>query len=280
MSTTSTEQKMDYDRLGSMARSALLNIMFQPKVNLKTGHLCGVETLSRWRKDHPQPPWLLAQTGTGLVDLEMYCEAYDYTVLSTVFDRCSRWTPDIRTTIREVAVNVTGPTLCSAWLAPLIKRCLSTRGLPRLTIELTETFAITSEVSALKTMKALAPYGVSFSIDDFLTGFNQQMIFARLPFQELKIDRKNTQNLSSETGRASLAEIVTSASVRDVVVVAEGIEHPDQFEQAKILGCDQGQGHCISHPLSESDLLTRIASAGTRPWSMYFDNKITAEPEH
>lgn len=256
-----------YDDLGPAARSALHSILFQPKVDLSTKRYCGVEALSRWQPDQTQPPWLQTRGGVSVPDTDEYCQAYDYVVLSSVLNLCGRWSPALRSRAGTVSVNITGPTLSSAWLAPFIKRCLSTRGLPRLTIELTETFAITNETSALKTMQTLSRYGVAFSIDDFLTGFNQQPIFARLPFEELKVDRQDVQNLSTKRGSALVAQIVSSAKARGATVVAEGIENPAQLELAKASGCAQGQGFCISQPLTESDFVNRLAQPGDHPWA-------------
>ncbi len=256
-----------YDDLGPSARSALHSILFQPKVDLTTKRYCGVETLSRWNPDQTQPPWLQIRGGDSEPRIAEYCQAYDYVVLSSVLNLCGRWSPAVRTKAGRVSVNITGPTLSSAWLAPFIRRCLSTRGLPKLTVELTETFAITDETSALKTMQTLGRYGVAFSIDDFLTGFNQQPLFARLPFVELKVDRQDVQNLATKRGSALVAQIVSSAKAQGATVVAEGIENSVQLELAKALGCAQGQGFCISQPLTESDFVNRLARPGDHPWA-------------
>lgn len=259
----------DYDAISAKARSALDCVLFQPKIDLKTYQFCGVEALSRWHRDQETPPWLDHKTTSDVTeDVDAQCQAYDYVVISAVIDSCSAWSPATRSRIGHVSVNITGPTLSSLWFAPLIKRYLSSRALPRITIELTETFRVTNDITALKTMASLTRYGVSFSVDDFLTGFNQKELLSRLPFQELKIDQLDVRNLSSSAGKAHVMGLIDAAGAPGAIVVAEGIENESQLTIAAALGCDHGQGHWISQPLTEADLLFALARLEDHPWPM------------
>jgi diguanylate cyclase len=123
----------------------------------------------------------------------------------------------------------------------------------RLTLEITETFAVEDAEANRSTLEHLKALGVHLAIDDFGSGYSSLGYLRRLPVDELKIDRGFVKALDNAPGDTLIISAVTDlAHNLGMVVVAEGIEDARTVEQVRSLGCDLGQGYFFAKPLPAS----------------------------
>ena len=124
----------------------------------------------------------------------------------------------------------------------------------QLTLEITESTLMQRLDSALEVMAQLREIGVGLSVDDFGTGYSSLSYLSTLPITSLKIDRSFVQRLQSDSADSKDAEVVraviTLGQALGKIVIAEGIETPDQMAQLLALGCELGQGYLLARPLT------------------------------
>jgi EAL domain-containing protein (putative c-di-GMP-specific phosphodiesterase class I) len=131
-----------------------------------------------------------------------------------------------------------------------------------LILEITETVMIRDAVSGGATLDALRDLGVRLALDDFGTGYSSLSYLRSLPLTYLKIAKEFVDGLAqSEEDLAFVRLIVELARMRDLQVIAEGIEDAEQLNILRSLGCDHGQGYYFAKPLDadDPDLLAALA---------------------
>ncbi|NHC46651.1 putative bifunctional diguanylate cyclase/phosphodiesterase [Motilibacter aurantiacus] len=241
-----------------------LELHYQPKVDLYTGGLFGVEALVRWR--HPQrglvPPddfIPLAET-TGLI------VPLTEQVLDEAVRQARLWLAQGHRV--PVAVNVSPACLLADGFVDGVGERLARHGLPAglLRLEITETALLRDAERAIAELHALAALGVKLSLDDFGTGYSSMSYLRRLPADELKIDRSFVTGLAGTGGRDDIlvAAMVQLGHSLGLFVVAEGVEDAETADALAELGCDVGQGYWWSRPVPASQLadwLTRSPAA-------------------
>jgi diguanylate cyclase (GGDEF)-like protein len=241
-----------------------IELHYQPKLDLTTSRVLGVEALARWT----EPPH-------GAVAPDVFIPLAEHTGLirqltSHVIAAALRQT---RTWMDEgiglpVAVNVSMRDLIDPSLPDEIARSLEDHGLDAsmLKIEITESSVMEQSGLALQVMEALARMGLALAIDDFGTGYSSLAYLQRLPVKELKIDRSFVTNLATSDNDA---EIVRStlylAHTLGLSVVAEGVEDRRSLERLAEMGCDVAQGYHISRPMPAAELETWLATTGLEP---------------
>ncbi|MCB1996223.1 MAG: EAL domain-containing protein [Burkholderiaceae bacterium] len=224
-----------------------LQLHFQPKVGAATGTLCGVEALVRWR--HPQRGLLMPAAFIDVAEHAGLMGALGERVLRLAVRQCRTWLD--QGARRPVAVNVSPTQFGDPAFVPGVLASLREAGVPPslLTIEITETMAMQDFEATAQRLAALRAAGVRISIDDFGIGFSNLSQLARLPVDELKIDR----SLIQEIGRSAKSEAIIRATVgmargMGFRTVAEGIETPAQRDFVAALGCDVLQGWLFGRP--------------------------------
>lgn len=235
-------------------------IHYQPKVNLTTGRLVGVEALLRWR--HPSrgmvsPVQFISiaeETGLivpiGLWVLRQSC------AMTREWHLAHPMEPPI-----EVAVNLSVRQFKQPDLVEQVRRILSETGLEarHLQLEVTETVLVDDSGEALRVLKSLKSLGVGLKIDDFGTGYSSLNYLTNLPFDSIKIDRSFVLNmLQDETSLEVIKAIIALARGLGKEVVAEGIETKEQLERLQTLGCGFGQGYLFAKPLVPSAILSLL----------------------
>jgi diguanylate cyclase (GGDEF)-like protein len=225
-----------------------LRLYFQPKIELHTGRVAGAEVLIRWQ--HPTRGLLTP------VDFIPFAE-------QTGFIRwLTRWTLDHSMAqaaqwqrsgmALNLAVNISSEDIGDARFDSRVASLLSRHQLPPslLTLELTETGFIEDPTRALKMLEAVAALGVGLSIDDFGTGYSSLSHLARMPVDEMKIDRSFIQSFETDP---EFATVVRSAIEMGhglgLKVVAEGIESAAAADRLREFGCDVAQGYFYAKPL-------------------------------
>ena len=232
-------------------RDALLNDQFQPyfqpKVDIRSGRLCGAEALARWHHpDHGQiGPALFvdALEDAGYVD-ELTWEMMRKSVVA-----CSQWEASAHL---DVSVNVSVKSLHEARFAERLMHLVTSFGVQpgRLIVELTESAATVDVGHVLQTLVRLRMYGFGLSIDDFGRGYSSIHQLTRIPFTELKIDHTFVQAAShTEAARIILESSIDLAKRLGLVSVGEGVESREDLDTLRELDCDMAQGYLIARPM-------------------------------
>ncbi|PIY26178.1 MAG: hypothetical protein COZ10_03205, partial [Comamonadaceae bacterium CG_4_10_14_3_um_filter_60_75] len=125
----------------------------------------------------------------------------------------------------------------------------------RLKLELTESMLVDDVDSMIEKMTALKAHGVGFSLDDFGTGYSSLYHLKRLPLDQLKIDQSFVKNIVTDTNDASIARMVMAlAESLGLGVIAEGVEHPEQADFLRAMGCHAYQGYLYGWPMPVAEL--------------------------
>ena len=233
---------------------------YQPKVELKTGRVVGLEALIRWQGSDGKliPPGLfvpvLEETGM-IVDVGEW-------VLDRAAAQHRDWSERGVDTPR-IAVNVSPLQLAQPSFVPRLEALL--RKYPRassgLDLEITESVLMDDLVGNTEKLRQAKLAGLSVAIDDFGTGYSSLGYLSRLPIDALKIDRSFVLRMSEDPQEMSIVTtIISLAHSLDLKVVAEGVETAQQAHLLRLLKCDQIQGYLVARPQAHTDvepLLTR-----------------------
>ncbi len=238
-----------------------LQMHYQPKVDLATGEVNGLEALLRWR--HPRRGMLppgefipLAET-TGLMHL------LTARVLELVCRQLQAWLVDGWDL--PVAVNLSALNLAEPQLVADIRRILTHTNVPAelLEFEITESAIVADPVRAAVVLRQLRALGATVALDDFGIGNTSISQLRDLPVQTLKIDRSFVQDLAA--GSDVLVKVITDLGHEfGMTVIAEGVEDAATAQRLLDLGCDVGQGYWYSRPVDGTDLHTVLGSLVTR----------------
>lgn len=234
--------------LEKAAQTGALFLMYQPKLDLRSNLITGVEALARWQ--HRSLGWIgpsdfipAAEQG-GLIDW------FSEWALTCAAQQWSRWHDD-RIDL-ELAVNISALNLEHVCFPDLVGRLCADEGVPpgRLMLELTEG-ATQDATRLMDTVSRFRLKGIGVSLDDFGTGYGSLVQLRGLPFTELKIDRRFVGDLlvSSES-RAITRGLIQIAQEIGLTVTAEGVEDEDSLEMLRSFGCDKAQGFLIAPPMT------------------------------
>jgi EAL domain-containing protein (putative c-di-GMP-specific phosphodiesterase class I)/CheY-like chemotaxis protein len=227
---------------------------FQPKVNLRTGEVNGVEVLARW--NHPS---------LGLLTPAVFLYVLERHGLmgELLFEQLEQGL-SLRRAIRakgydfSVALNIQPEQLSDPTMVPRIEAALKRHGVSAtdLIFEVTECSAWHASVESIETLFQLRLMGCGLSIDDFGTGYSSLHRLSRLPFTEIKIDASFVREINQDARFvAIISSILTLGKALDISVVAEGIETEEQNRFLFELGCKVGQGYLLGRPMSTFALL-------------------------
>ncbi len=221
---------------------------FQPKCELATGRIVGAEALARWR--HPAHGVLAPMHFIDLLEASGHLDLLTFPMIEASARACHRWHAlGLRL---GVSVNLSLSSLGDTTLAGRVTSTVRDAGLdPRhMTLEITETAAMTQIAPALENLARLRMHGFGLSIDDFGTGFASMEQLSRIAFTEMKIDRRFVSTMSSRRE----AGVIVASSIDigrrlGITTIAEGVETQAQWDALKALDCAQAQGYLISRPI-------------------------------
>ena len=250
--------------LGTQLRGAAqrgeLRLHYQPKVDIASGRITGVEALVRWQ--HPEHGLLPPLQFIPLAEeLGLMSNVGDW-VLDRACRDAAAWTRSTGHALK-VAVNVAKPQFTAGKLAAVVRQALFDSGLPaqRLTLEITESMLMDDVKQALGLMRELRDIGVTLSIDDFGTGYSSLSYLKKFPINELKIDRSFVVDLPGEAADVALVRaVIDLGHSLGLSVIAEGVETTAQLECLTRLGCDSFQGFLHSLPMEAELLLQRLVA--------------------
>ena len=250
--------QQDSSRLGLLAdlrvavAAGTLEVAYQPKVDLRSGTVIGVEALARW--NHPVLGPVTPDEFIPLAEHSTLITPLTLLVLRRALADGERW----RATAGEfsVAVNISPRSLLDPGFIDDVARELARVDLPpsSLILEITETNLMTDPERAITALQALREIGVRLSVDDLGTGYSSLAYLQRLPIDEIKIDRSFLSSFSEPSAQAVVGTIVDLGHRLGKQVVAEGVEVSASLDVLRLLGCDCAQGYWIARPMPAADL--------------------------
>ena len=250
-----TRLTLERDLREALERNAL-DIHFQPKVDLRTRVVTGVEALLRW--NHPQrgaiPPCDLIPIAeeTGLIrPLTLW-------VLNAALTQGAEWRR--RGISLDIAVNLSVWNLQDPTFLDQVKGVLAALDAPAqgLEFEITESAMMSDLERAAAVLHGLSAMGIRLAVDDFGTGFSSLAYLKKLPVDSLKIDKSFIQGMvQNEDDAIIVRSTIDLAHNLGLKVVAEGIETEEVLETLIDMGCDRAQGNYFSRPRPHSSI-TRL----------------------
>ena len=231
-----------------------LQAWYQPKFNLRTTQVCGVEVLCRWM--HPTQgmispaQFMTVLERSGLLDQLLFSQLDQALNL-----QCRAAAQGVAL---NMAFNLHAVQLSNAELTSSIKTILARHNTcgSSLTFELTESGLLEAPATSLKSLVRLRMMGCRLSIDDFGTGFSSLQRLCQLPFNEIKLDGEFVRTLEHEPRcRAVISSTLALGESLGMSVVIEGIETNAQRQQLLALGCSVGQGYWYARPMSGEEFL-------------------------
>jgi EAL domain-containing protein (putative c-di-GMP-specific phosphodiesterase class I) len=230
----------------------VLDIHYQPQIELATGAILSVEALVRWgpQLGGPMMPdeFIPLAERTGLIrPLTEY-------VLRRSLAQCRRWRAEGFE--MTVAVNLSATSLRDPTLVDTVRSALAGAGLPGscLTLEITESGLADSTSAAIGLMTQLRRRGVRLSIDDLGIGYSSLSYLKRLPVNEVKIDKSFLLEMTDDRDRAVIKSLVEVGHSLGLTVVAEGVETAEAAAFLTGLRCDLAQGYLYCRPQPAADL--------------------------
>jgi EAL domain-containing protein (putative c-di-GMP-specific phosphodiesterase class I) len=251
-STAMQARPLERLKLESALRSAIQNeqlcLVYQPKVDLTTWSVVGVEALLRWR--HPSRGWISPTEFIPIAEETGLIVALGEWVIDKVCRQLEDWQAkglDI-----NIAINVSGEQFRAADFANLVLQAARKRGVRpgNLELEITESLLMRNVDETIAALTAVREAGIRVSVDDFGTGYSSLSYLKDFPLDSVKIDRSFVRDLhESKDDAAICAAIIAMARELNLKIIAEGVESEEQLEFLRRQGCDQIQGFIFSKPL-------------------------------
>jgi diguanylate cyclase (GGDEF)-like protein len=240
--------------LGHALERGELLLHYQPKVQIATGLIMGVEALLRWQ--HPRrglvPPlqFIPLAEETGLI------VAIGEWVLATACARTKAWQLQGMADL-SVAVNLSARQFADPMFLSRLTQIVHASGLDpsSLELEITESVVMSHGESAVAALEKLKSLGVQIAIDDFGTGYSSLAYLKRFPIDTLKVDRSFICDIPADSGDMKITRaIIAMAHGLKLKVVAEGVETAEQLDFLRSQHCDAGQGFFLFRPLPDGEV--------------------------
>jgi EAL domain-containing protein (putative c-di-GMP-specific phosphodiesterase class I) len=235
-----------------------IEVHYQPKIDFHTWRVTGVEALIRWR--HPTMGLLMPDRFISLAEEIGVIIPIGYWTLRRVCERARRWHEQGMSL--SVAVNLSASQFHQPELLIELASILRATAITphALELEITESMVMKDPDRAVAIMEALRRMGVRLSIDDFGTGHSSLGYLKRFPINQLKVDRTFVRDLPHNNDDVAITRaVIAMAHSLKMSVVAEGVEHQQQFDLLRAEGCDEFQGFYCRPPLEEAELLRFLA---------------------
>jgi EAL domain-containing protein (putative c-di-GMP-specific phosphodiesterase class I) len=237
---------------------------YQPKLDLRTGAIVGVEALVRWQ--HPEMGLLQPDRFIPLAEETGLIVQIGEWVLRTACAQARAW-QDAALPPVTMSVNLSARQFRHEALFKSVARILSETGLrpDHLEIEITESMVMHNADAAISILKGLRELGVHLSVDDFGTGYSSLAYLKNLPIEILKIDRsfvKDINGASSKKDGGEIAQaIISLGHSLKLKVIAEGVEEESQLDFLKANRCDEAQGFLFAKPMPPEEFGLLLAAA-------------------
>lgn len=230
-----------------------LILYYQPKIDLRSGRVIGVEALVRWI--HPEfgliPPdeFIAPAEKSGLIrPLTLW-------VVEAALRQCRAWREEGRAF--SVSVNVSARNLLDSQFPDQVAGLLQTHGVSpsQLELEITESAIMADPSKALEILRRFNQTGISLSIDDFGTGYSSLGYLRKLPVDTIKIDKSFVKNMTMDENDAMIVRSTIDLGHHlGLKVIAEGVENQEIWNHLVLVGCDAAQGYHISRPIPAAEM--------------------------
>ncbi len=229
-------------------------LYYQPKVNLISKQICGMEALIRWQ--HPDIgivspiEFIPLAEETGLI-----IEIGEW-VIAEAFGQMKEWSETF-SWLNDMAINLSARQFQQAGFVNYIEAMLKETGVESANIdfEITESMIMNDVKAAINVLAELRQLGVSISIDDFGTGYSSLSYLKHLPADSLKVDRSFVRELVHDRDDQAITKsIIALADNLNLRVIAEGIETSEQEEMLTAMGCEYAQGYYFSRPVPAAEM--------------------------
>lgn len=233
-----------------------LFLFYQPKVNLGTKQVTGVEALVRWK--HPQFGIIPPDQFIGLAEQTGLIKPLTIWVLKEALHQEMLWRKaglNLR-----VAVNLSVRSLRDSKLSDQIIEVLRDLDTPpeRLELEITESIIMDDPIRAMEIVTRLSNLGINFALDDFGTGYSSLSYLKKLPISAIKIDKSFISDMMDENDdddEVIVVSIIELAHNLGMKVIAEGVEDQETWDRLFASRCDEIQGYFLSRPISGDEIL-------------------------
>ncbi|MBI5756850.1 MAG: EAL domain-containing protein, partial [Nitrospirae bacterium] len=229
-----------------------LSLYYQPKIDLKTGDVTGVEALARWQ--HPAYGFIPPDQFIPLAEQSGLIKPLTLWVLNEALRECrARSDEGIKI---GVAVNISARNLQDVQLPAQIAELLDSWKVSPdlLELEITESTIMLNPEVSMDTLKHLNAMGIRLSVDDFGTGHSSLAYLKRLPINEIKIDKSFIKDICKDSNDTLIVQATIDLGHNlGLTVVAEGVENQDVYDRLAGLGCDIVQGYFISPPIPAAE---------------------------
>ncbi|TAJ77229.1 MAG: EAL domain-containing protein [Gallionellaceae bacterium] len=230
-----------------------LMLHFQPKVNILSGEVVGMEALLRWQ--HPQMGFISpAQFIPVAEESGLINEIGDWVLRQTAMQQ--RIWQSLGYRIVPVAVNLSVRQFGQKNLVEKIKSIVRDAGIPAhfIELELTESMLMDHGGNSLTLINQLSEAGFDMALDDFGTGYSSLSRLKLLPMKALKIDQSFVRDITTDENDESIVSAtVVLAHAMEMRVIAEGVETREQLDFLRDLQCEEYQGYLFSRPLPEHE---------------------------
>ena len=262
-------QRLEFDALlhRALARDEFF-MLYQPKVDLRDGQICGFEGLLRWR--HPERGVVSPNEFIPLLEETGLIVVVGEWVMNRVAEQIIRWQADgLR--VPRVSINLSPRQFSAPDLDAQVQAMLAKTGIDPtlLEFEITESSLMRDPEQTIALLKRFRSYGLSLSIDDFGTGYSSLSYLKRFPLDTLKIDRSFIRDLSPDSDDAAITwAIISLAHGLKLKVVAEGVETTEQLDLLHDRACDEIQGFYFSVPQLAADCALMLRDERRLHWEM------------
>ncbi len=245
-------------KLHQALKKDILELHYQPKIDLKTDRVVGMEALLRWYDPElgqmPPDRFIPFAEECGLInDIGVW-------VLHKACAQVCAWNKTFHSNL-SVAVNISPIHISTPGFVEMVRDVIAATKIDPhlLEIEITEMSMLDYTEDLINTIEQLRALGITIALDDFGTGYSSLNYLKKFPVDVLKIDRAFVRDILPEkTGIAMISAMISLAHALNLQVVAEGVEEEAELNVLREHGCDFVQGYYFSKPLSVKDFTTII----------------------
>jgi PAS domain S-box-containing protein len=253
---THSIQRLEFEsNLNGALNNREFVLYYQPKVELTSGRIAGVEALIRWVS--PQFGFVSPVDFIAIAEETGLIVPMGRWVVQTACAQNRAWQKGGLPLMRT-AVNISARQIADKGLVNFIVDSMTRTGLTAesLELEITESGVMSNQDHADKVLNQLKALGFHLTMDDFGTGYSSLAYLKRFPFDSVKIDQSFVRGIPVNRDDCAIVEaIVAMAHSLDLKVVAEGVETQEQSEFLRNLGCDQIQGYIFSKPIPSAEIV-------------------------
>ncbi len=267
-------QEIEFGLRGAL-EAGQFSLHYQPKADLTSGRVIGVEALLRWNL--PGQPTIGPDRFVPVLEEIGLIVPVGLWVLREACRQVAEWNR-IGSQALSVAVNISSRQFHQPELADQIRAALQAAGLePQLLeIELTESMLVEDSEAVLRILRGVTALGVRVAIDDFGTGHSSLSYLKRFNIDTLKIDRSFVRDTPGDSEDSAIAiAVIALGHGLNLRVVAEGVETHEQAAFLRENGCDDIQGYLLSKPMPAADLSDWLAR---HPRGLQLGRRLPAEP--